>query len=230
MTQAPRSVADTAAPTDSNASRRPYAPLVWAVAALVVAVVLSLTFPAWQHSVPYGVEVAASYALTWVPLIAALIATALFWRRYLGFRPVDIYLGLMVGVVGRAVGILVQFFATGTMPSSGIVIGGITGVYVFTSVIAPVILAPLIEEPFFRGLLQGSLGRIVRPWPALIITSVIFTIVHTMSDGWSLTLVVEMLVYSLLAGYVVQQTKRLAPAVIGHAVFNGLAALISWPW
>ncbi|MFC4243334.1 CPBP family intramembrane glutamic endopeptidase [Gryllotalpicola reticulitermitis] len=230
MTQAPRSAAHSAAPTDSNASARPTVPLIWAIAALVVAVVLALTFPAWERSVPFGVELAASYGLTWLPLIIALIATALFWRQYLGFRPVDIYLGLMVGVVARAVGIIVQFFVTGSLPSSGIFIGGITGVYVFTAVIAPVILAPLIEEPFFRGLLQGSLGRFLTPWTSLIITSVIFTLVHTIADGWSWTLVVEMLVYALLAGYVVQQTKRIASAIIGHAAFNGLATLINWPW
>ena len=230
MTQAPRSDVRTAQRMDPNSSRRPNAALVSATAALIAAVVLSVTFPAWEHAVSYTVMMTANYGLTWVPLVIALIATYLFWRQYLAFRPVDIYLGLMVGVVGRAVGIIVQFLTTGSMPSSSIMIGGVTGMYIFTSIIAPVILAPLIEEPFFRGLLQGSLDRVIRPWPALIVTSVVFAIVHTFSDGWSITLIVEMLVYSLLAGYVVQQTKRLAPAIIGHAVFNGLATLISWPW
>ena len=230
MTQASRSAARSAETTDPNARTRPYAPLVWAVAALVVAVVLALTFPAWQRNVPYIVELIATYALTWLPLVIALIATALFWRRYLGFRPVDIYLGLMIGVVARAIGILVQYFTTGGLPSSGIMIGGITGAYVFASVIAPVILAPLIEEPFFRGLLQGSLGRFIGAWPSLIVTSIIFMAVHTISAGWSWILAIELFAYALIAGYVVQQTKRIAPAIIGHATFNGLAALINWPW
>lgn len=230
MTQASPPAARNAVQVDERPPARPDAALVWAVAALVVAVVLAVTFPAWDHDVPYPVELTATYALTWLPLIIALIATARFWRRYLGFRPVDIYLGVTVGLVARAVGIIVQYFATGSLPSGGIVIGGITGVYVFSSVIAPVVLAPLIEEPFFRGLLQGSLGRFFGPWPSIVITSLVFAFVHTFADGWSITLIVEMLAYALLAGYVVQQTKRLAPAVIGHAVFNGLAALISWPW
>ncbi|GAA4174839.1 CPBP family intramembrane glutamic endopeptidase [Gryllotalpicola koreensis] len=230
MTQAPRGAADTAAPTDSPVTARPLPALAWAVAALIVAVVLALTFPAWRYSVSYAWSLSANYLLTWGPLVVALAFTAAFWRRFLAFRPTDIYLGIMVGVVARAVGIIVQYLISGRMPGGNLILGGVSGIYIFTAVIAPVVLAPLIEEPFFRGLLQGSLDRVIGPWPALIATSVVFTLVHTIAEGWSVTLIVTLLVYALLAGYVTQQTKRLAPAIIGHAAFNGLAALISWPW
>lgn len=234
MTEAPdspaRSRAHTVATADSKASDRPSRALFWAVAALVVAVVLAVTFPAWRFRVPYGVMLFATYALTWGPLIVALVFTAAFWRRFVAFRAVDIYLGLMIGVVARAIGIIVQFLLTGQLPSSSLIIGGVTGIYVLTTVLLPVVVAPLIEEPFFRGLLQGSLDRVTRPWVSLVLTSVVFALVHTIASGWSVSLIVTLLVYALLAGYVTQQTKRLAPAMIGHAVFNGLAALISWPW
>jgi membrane protease YdiL (CAAX protease family) len=230
MTEAPDSPARAVATADSKASDRPYLALFWAVAALVVAVVLALTFPAWRYRVPYGVMLLATYALTWGPLVVGLVFTVGFWRKFVGFRLVDVYLGVMIGVVARAVGIIVQFFVTGQLPSSSLIIGGVTGVYVLTTVLLPVIVAPLIEEPFFRGLLQGSLSRFVGAWGSLIVSSLVFAVVHTIASGWSVTLIVTLLVYALLAGYVTQQTKRLAPAVIGHAVFNGLAALISWPW
>jgi uncharacterized protein len=230
MTQAPRGVAGPAAPKDSSVSTTPWRALGWAVAALIVAVVLALTLPLWRSDISYAWLIVASYALTWGPLLIALVLTFRFWRRFLAFRPADIYLGVMVGVVARAIGIIVQFLISGQLPGSNLVLGGISGTYVFTAAIAPVVLAPLIEEPFFRGLLQGSLDRVIRPWPSLIVSSVIFTLVHTIADGWSVTLIVTLLAYALLAGYVTQQTKRLAPAIIGHAAFNGLAALISWPW
>jgi len=214
----------------TKAPDRSFRALILAIAALVVAVALALTFPSWRDQVPYGWSIAANYLLTWGPLVIALAIGFAFWRRLLAFRPADIYLGLMIGVIARAAGIIVQYLTTGRMPSAGVMLGEVTGLYVFTAVIAPVILAPLIEEPFFRGLLQGSLAREIRPWPALIVTSLVFAFVHTIADGWSATLIVTMLVYALLAGYVVQRTKRLGPAVIGHAVFNGLAALIAWPW
>lgn len=213
-----------------HGSRGARTPLVWAAAALVVAVVLALTFPAWRYSVPYPVALTATYALTWGPLVIALLATVAFWRRFVAVRPVDVYLGLLIGVVARAVGVIVQYLVSGQLPSSTLIIGGVSATYVFASVIAPVILAPLIEEPFFRGLLQGSLDRFLRPWGSLILTSIVFMLVHTIAGGWSWTLCVTLLVYALLAGYVTQQTKRLGSAVIGHATFNGLAALISWPW
>ena len=230
MTDAPRATAGAAETTPPTKADRPYGALAWALGALVAAVVLAATFPAWRYSVPYGAMLAASYLLTWGPLAIALAATAVFWRRFLGFRAVDIYLGLMIGVVGRAVGIVIQFLATGRMPSSDVVLGGVTGIYFFTAVIAPVILAPLIEEPFFRGLLQGSLGRIAGSWGSWVITAAVFTVVHTIADGWSWAAVATLFVFALLAGYVTQRTKRLAPAIVGHATFNGLAALITWPW
>ncbi|WP_344792748.1 CPBP family intramembrane glutamic endopeptidase [Gryllotalpicola daejeonensis] len=214
----------------TQASRRSSRALVLAVVALAIAVALALSFPAWRGQLPYGWSLAASYLVTWGPLVIALIAGFAFWWRFLRFRAVDLVVGLGIGLVARAVGIIAQYASTGRMPSAGVMLGGISGTYVFTTVIAPVVLAPLIEEPFFRGLLQGSLSRGIRPWPALIVTSVAFALVHTIADGWSTTLIVTMLAFGLLAGYAVLRTKRLGPAIIGHAVFNGLAALITWPW
>jgi membrane protease YdiL (CAAX protease family) len=174
--------------------------------------------------------IAASYLLTWGPLALALAATAPFWRRFARFRPVDLYLGVTVGVVARAVGVIVQFLGTGRMPSSDLVVGGLSGAFVFTTLIAPIVIAPLVEEPFFRGLLQRSLDRVLRPWGSLVVTAVVFTLVHTIADGWSWMLVVTLLAFALLTGWVAQRTGRIGATTIAHATFNGLAALIAWPW
>lgn len=214
----------------TNAADRPRRALVLATSALLAAVALALTFPGWSYRVPYGVGLSASYLLTWGPMIAALIMGFWFWRPLLTFRAADLGLGLMIGLLGRAIGILAQYLFTSQLPQGGVVFGGVTGLYVFTAVIAPVVIAPLIEEPFFRGLLQGSLDRVAGRWVALLATSAVFALVHTIADGWSGTLIVTLLAYALIAGYVTQRTGRLGPAIIGHAVFNGLAVLITWPW
>jgi len=230
MTDAPRAVADTTDPIEPSAPDRPASALAWATAALVVAIVLALSYVAWRYRVPYGWSVAFTYILTWGPLVIALAVCVRFWRRFVAFRWSDLYYGLVIGLVARAVGILFELATTGRMPGGSLLLGDVNAMYVFQSVIAPVILAPLIEEPFFRGLLQGSLARFVPGWVALTATSIVFTVVHTIANGWSLSLVVTLLVYALLAGYAVLRTRRLGPAVVGHLVFNGLAALISWPW
>jgi uncharacterized protein len=209
---------------------RPSRALILAAAALIAAVALALSFPAWRGQLPSGWALAASYLLTWGPLVIALLLGLGFWRRLLVFRPADLYLGLMIGLAARAIGIIVQLLFTGRMPGGALLLGGVSPAYVFTAVIAPVVLAPLIEEPFFRGLLQGSLARLTGPWAALAVSSVVFALVHTIADGWSGTLIVTMLAYGLIAGYATQRTGRLGPAIVGHAVFNGLAAVISWPW
>lgn len=216
--------------TPGQALDRPLGALAWALGALIVAVTLALSFPAWSGHLPYGLAVATSYLVTWVPLAVALVGAFAFWRPLLAFRPADLYLGLLLGVVARAVGVVITLVGTGRVPLGGLVVGGVTPLYVFTAVIAPVGIAPLVEEPFFRGLLQGSLARVIRPWVALIASSIVFALVHTIADGWSLSLIVTLGVFALLAGYATQRTGRLGTAIVAHAVFNALAALITWPW
>ncbi|WP_022882721.1 CPBP family intramembrane glutamic endopeptidase [Gryllotalpicola ginsengisoli] len=204
--------------------------LWWSVGALIVAVGLALGYQGNHVGLPYALQVTLSYALTWGPLVVALLVNWRFWAARFRFRWPDVALGIAVGIVTRAVGILITYSSTGRLASGSVIFGHIDFVFVFTTALAPVILAPLIEEPFFRGLLQTSLLRYLPGWAAIAVASVAFTLVHTIANGWSSTLLITLLVYAIGAGYVTLRTGRLGAAIIAHAVFNGLAALISWPW
>jgi len=48
------------------------------------------------------------------------------------------------------------------------------------------IMAGFGEEVFFRGFLQGSLGRVVNPWIALALVSALFGLVHMVSIGYAI--------------------------------------------
>jgi len=87
-------------------------------------------------------------------------------------------------------------------------------------VLSAVVLAPLAEELFFRGMLQSMLRRVIgRPWPAVVITSAAFAAVHfsTLQD------IPALFVLSLVLGYNYERTGRLTAAVAIHALFNGIA-------
>jgi membrane protease YdiL (CAAX protease family) len=82
--------------------------------------------------------------------------------------------------------------------------------------------SPLVEELFFRGLLLRALagrliglGRSLGPVVAVVVTSLVFSLVHF-----------EALQFSALAGFgivlclLAWRTRRLGPGIVAHASFN----------
>lgn len=84
-------------------------------------------------------------------------------------------------------------------------------------VISTAVLAPIIEEIFFRGLLQSALRRIVSPWVTIIITSVIFAAVHASSQP---QYVPALFVLAVVLGYNYERCGRLWPSILMHTLFN----------
>ncbi len=84
------------------------------------------------------------------------------------------------------------------------------------------IMAGIGEEVFFRGFLQGSLGRVVNPWIALALVSVLFGVVHMVSIGYAI-------VAGLLGAYLgmlLLLTGNLFVAVAVHTLFDFVALLV----
>ncbi len=84
------------------------------------------------------------------------------------------------------------------------------------------IMAGIGEEVFFRGFLQGSLGRVVNPWIALALVSALFGLAHYVSLSYAI-------VTGLLGAYMgmlLLLTGNLFVAVAVHALFDFLAILL----
>ncbi len=81
-----------------------------------------------------------------------------------------------------------------------------------------VILAPFVEELFFRGMLQPVLAAASRgPWTAVLLSAGAFglfhyPLVHTMP---------ALAAFGLLLGYLYARTGSLTLVVLVHAIFNG---------
>lgn len=82
------------------------------------------------------------------------------------------------------------------------------------------ILAPLLEELVFRGIVYGALRKIMGMWPAVIISAVLFALVHFN---------VVQFIYALAMGIVLalcmEYVGNLYGAIIGHIVANSFAVL-----
>ncbi len=78
------------------------------------------------------------------------------------------------------------------------------------------IMAGIGEEVFFRGFLQGSLGRVINPWIALALVSALFGIVHSVSIGYAI--VAGLL--GVYLGTLLLVTGNLFVPVAVHALFD----------
>jgi hypothetical protein len=86
------------------------------------------------------------------------------------------------------------------------------------AVFSAVVLAPLAEELFFRGLLQSLLRRRFGPWPAVLTTAAVFAAVHYSTPQ----AVPALAALGIVLGYNYERTGRLFAPILLHAIFNAL--------
>ena len=81
--------------------------------------------------------------------------------------------------------------------------------------------APVVEELFYRGLVQPALIRLTNPTIGIGLASLIFGAVH-----FSVVELIPLSVVGLVLGLLAHQTGRLLPAIIAHMAFNSFTLAI----
>ncbi len=86
-----------------------------------------------------------------------------------------------------------------------------------------VVMAPLVEELFYRGLLLRVLQRHLGDWTAIVGSSALFALAH-----FQLLQLPGLFVFGLVSGFLAVRTGRLGPSWLFHAGFNAttLAVLL----
>lgn len=85
--------------------------------------------------------------------------------------------------------------------------------------VAVVLVAPIVEESLFRGLLQGALESRLRQWFAIVLAAVPFALLHGPEPA------IFFLLWSLPVGWVTWRTGSIRPGIIVHAVNNLVGAV-----
>ncbi|KQP54745.1 CPBP family intramembrane glutamic endopeptidase [Agreia sp. Leaf283] len=173
--------------------------------------------------------------------------------RDFGLRiaPVDLAIGLGVGVAAKIAGVVVAVplvSMTGGAPTSNVPVENDVVWIVLNTVVATTLVAPVVEELFFRGLLlrairngvlrgRASRPRTTRPSAAriraalvgsIVASSVLFMAIHLYQAPDVTTLLVlgsSTLLLGLANAVLATRTGRLGPGIVAHAVFNGVALL-----
>ena len=88
-------------------------------------------------------------------------------------------------------------------------------------ILLAVVIAPLTEEMIFRGFFQTMIRSYLgRPWPAIVMTSVLFAMVHGNPTHWP-----ALFVLSVAMGYAYEKSGSLWQPLFIHAMFNGLSVV-----
>ena len=179
-----------------------------------------------------------SLVLLQVPLWIGLLGTPLLararglrWKEQMGWRmrPADV-------PVGIAVGLLLQFVLLPLLylpilavfedldveaPARELTEMAGAPIEVAVLVLMTVVAAPLTEEVFFRGLLQGALRDRFGPARAVVVASLAFAAVH-----FQVVQFPALLVVGVVHGVLVLVTGRLGAALWSHTAFNAATVAV----
>lgn len=168
-----------------------------------------------------------------VLLVVSLVAARLLGGVRMGLR-IDASrataLGVAAAVLGT-IGLSVAAGATsellglghgGVTETVGAALGGATPVALAAAVCAVAIAPGIAEETFFRGLMQTRLSASFGRWPAIVIASLAFGLIHLDAVQSSFAFVIGMFL-----GWCTERFGGIRPTIIAHATNNAAFVLLA---
>ncbi len=89
------------------------------------------------------------------------------------------------------------------------------------------VVAGICEETGFRGYMQTPLEKKYGPVIAIIVTSIIFMLIH-LSHSWAAPILPHIFFASVLLGILAYKTGSLIPGIIGHSILDIFDYSIWW--
>ncbi|MCC8050120.1 MAG: CPBP family intramembrane metalloprotease [Clostridiales bacterium] len=175
-------------------------------------------------------------------LVASIVYFLLFFLgfKYIRnrfFKDIEIY-GLNEVKIHRSyllygISELILFYA-GAMIIGGHFIFPEMDNYLFAqnaaSFLGTFLVAPIIEELVFRGLIQGIISKNYNRYAGVIVSSLIFGAVHLMNGALSLISALQLIISGALVGIMFSciylSTGSIWASITVHALYNGIGTLV----
>lgn len=221
--------------------------VVWSLLGQVVVVSIVLLGLGLAGVAPTGLRGPSLGAVTVVTqslvLAGALAWLAgrgrLTWRLFGAVRPAARHVAQGLGG-----GLLALALSTGVILLGGVVFGPLedagqalleqemlTGTALVLTFVAASLLAPLLEEVTFRGVLFQALGRRVGWVGGVVGSSVLFTVVHIEvllpPQVESVVFGVALFLVGATFAVLFHRTRSLLTAIVAHATFNGVQLVLA---
>ena len=147
----------------------------------------------------------------------------------LKFEWIDIPLGFSVAIVAilgtGALGYLYQT-VTGSAPqgnTSTLTESSSSILVILAIIFTTVVVAPLCEEVFFRGLVMKSLQKkFDNTFISVAGSSFLFGVMHLMTGGSAAFVVISTSMFGVVFAVLAVYTKRLGPAITAHVFLNAI--------
>jgi len=192
----------------------------------------------WADSAYLGlliVSALVAYGIGMATLIGGTRYAGLDWRE-IGYRTRSAGRDVLTGVGGFFAALplllmaaivtwilvktVLRNFPTPEQPFEGILAQGNVLSTVLTFLAASVI-APIVEETFFRGVLYTALRGRMGVWAAVAISSAIFAVIHPLPGGF-LPIFALACVFALMR----ERTGSVVPSIVAHSVYNTVQLLV----
>lgn len=219
-------------PTDSN--NNPYIPprrALWADLLTIVGVyiganiILGTILAVFANII--GGDIMISTIIAQVLVYAVTIPIAIWLLRKRGMKkpilsfsfrstdPLTIIWGfLLIFIMGVVIEPLIDIFPAEYLNEVNKIITESGGI----GMLMVVVMAPVLEEILFRGLIQNSASREYGPVRGILIASAIFGIIHLVPQQ-----VINAFFCGIILGYIYYRTKSLIPVIAIHLLNNGVA-------
>lgn len=178
--------------------------------------------------------------------LGLLIPVVLAYRRaiprgLLKFRAVDLLYGIVLGGALRLIQgwLAAAFGGSGALPSYPSLDGALPTLWWLEDLLGGALVAPVVEEFFFRGLLLVVIFTLVRRFAgndaagvglggfiAVVASAGLFVVAHYLTGSLSVDAAASLTLVGLVCGALVVLTGRIWPAVIVHVMYNGAGVLL----
>jgi membrane protease YdiL (CAAX protease family) len=139
-------------------------------------------------------------------------------------------LGVATSIAAALVGALVTVIIialTGEPPDEQLAVEFVSRVHPLVAVLAVVIVAPIVEELFFRGFVFNAWLREYGMRRAVIGSALLFTVIHVSDPTLAgLLALTPILLVAFVLSYVYARTRSLLTVVALHATFNAISTAI----
>lgn len=134
------------------------------------------------------------------------------FAAYAANFPLIVIMGIAISIITAP---LRDVLPQPTHPLNEVMAGGSVWPLIFAGLTA-VVLAPILEEIVFRGLLFPALARVITPLAACLIQGFVFAAIHPQG----LTAIPVLMIIGVMGSVVAWKEGSLLPAMVMHAAHN----------